>query len=627
MGYLDNAGLAHLWANIKSALAEKQDIITAGAGLIKDGDTLSVDIPVHRMLLQDEYDALTDEEKRHGLFFIQNWGGESEETPEETPEESVSYAGEEDETLETELPEGGEEDSWAEEDEWVEDTAEEIIIIDSIRLNGELIGLSASNIEGLPSGGVTMEQVNAALAGKQNKLTGTQGQVVGFDGAGNAVAQDASPSVGYSMAGQTVEPTKGTTVTAGEGAEIFNDYRERTYSSTFPTQGNIASGVYSHSEGTTTTASGDSSHAEGRATTASGESSHAEGSNTRASGNYSHAEGSSTTASGYASHAEGSSTKAIGGYSHAEGANTKASRDYSHVEGANTTASGNYSHAEGFLSTASGEASHAEGGGTASGSYSHAEGGGTASGSYSHAGGEYTVAEYKAETAIGRYNVQKSPGNATTINDLFVVGKGTSASARANAFRVDHNGVYGTGAFNASGADYAELFEWQDGNPDSEDRAGLFVTLDGERIRIAGPDDGYILGIVSATPSVVGDVYDDQWQGMEVRDVFGRTVTEMRDFPADIGPDGEEITPARRELAPKLNPDYDYTIKYQPRTQRPEWAAVGLLGKLVAVDDGSCQVNGWAAVGKGGKATASAARTKYRVMARLDAAHVKLMIL
>ena len=33
--------------------------------------------------------------------------------------------------------------------------------------------------------------------------------------------------VGKSMAGQTVEPEQGTTVTAGTGAEIFNDYRER----------------------------------------------------------------------------------------------------------------------------------------------------------------------------------------------------------------------------------------------------------------------------------------------------------------------------------------------------------------------------------------------------------------
>ncbi len=388
-------------------------------------------------------------------------------------------------------------------------------------------------------------QLEEAMSGKQDKLTGTQGQVVGFDESGDAVAQDAAPSAGYSMAGQMAEPTEGTTVTAGESAEIFNDYRERTYSSTFPAQGNIASGDYSHAEGTITTASGDSSHAEGN----------------------------------------------------------------------RTTASGTDSHAEGFLSTASGTDSHAEGSGT------------TASGTDSHAGGERTVAEYKAETAIGRYNVQKSPGNATTLNDLFVVGKGTSVNARANAFRVDHNGVYGTGAFNASGADYAELFEWQDGNPDSEDRAGLFVTLDGEHIRVAGPDDDYILGIVSATPSVVGDVYDDQWQGMEVRDVFGRTVMEMQDFPAEIGPDGEEITPARRELAPKINPDYDHTLKYQPRTQRPEWDAVGLLGKLVAVDDGTCQVNGWATVGEGGKATGSTARTRYRVMARLDDTHVKLMIL
>ena len=46
--------------------------------------------------------------------------------------------------------------------------------------------------------------------------------------------------------------------------------------------------------------------------------------------------------------------------------------------------------------------------------------------------------------------------------------------------RSGHSGVYGTGAFNASGADYAELFEWADGNPDHQDRAGLFVTLQGD---------------------------------------------------------------------------------------------------------------------------------------------------
>ena len=55
--------------------------------------------------------------------------------------------------------------------------------------------------------------------------------------------------------------------------------------------------------------------------------------------------------------------------------------------------------------------------------------------------------------------------------------------------------------------------------------------------------------------------------------------------------------------------------------------AVGMLGKLVAVDDGSCRVNGWAAVGEGGAATNSEERTKYRVMARLDERHVRILIL
>lgn len=217
---------------------------------------------------------------------------------------------------------------------------------------------------------------------------------------------------------------------------------------------------------------------------------------------------------------------------------------------------------------------------------------------------------------------------------MFVIGRGGSENGRANAFRVASNGVYG-GNYNSSGADYAELFEWLDSNPDAEDRAGLFVTLEGDRLRLAGPEDDFILGIVSADPSVVGDVYDDQWAGMYLRDVFGRTIMEMQDFPAETTQvpreDGTmetvELIPARRELAPKLNPAYDHTAKYLPRTQRPEWDAVGMMGKLVAVDDGTCQVNGWCTVGEGGKATHSDTRTRCRVMARLDETHIRVLIL
>lgn len=418
--------------------------------------------------------------------------------------------------------------------------------------------------------------------------------------------------VGRSMAGETVTLPDGTSVTARVGAETFNDYRARKNNSGSLIEGNIASGQYSHAEGSGTTASGAGAHSEGYGTIASGGITHAEGYETKASGDSSHAEGNSTEATGHRSHAEGSGTAAIGNQSHAEGSGTVASGGAAHAEGRSTVASGYAAHAEGEDTIAQGEFSHASG---------------------------YGTIAHCMEFVIGKDNVDSGASNDhdlpyDTTKTVFIVGNGIT-TAKHNCFRVSGVGAYGVGAWNSSGADYAELFEWLDGNLEHEDRAGLFVTLEGEHIRIAGPEDGYILGVVSASPSVVGDVYDDQWSGMHIRDVFGRIVNEMQDFPARTverpGPDGQmetvELTPAHSEMAPKINPDYDNTVKYQPRTQRPEWDAVGLLGKLVVVDDGSCRPDGWAIVGQGGKATASMERTKYRVMARLDDSHIRLMIL
>jgi len=130
-------------------------------------------------------------------------------------------------------------------------------------------------------------------------------------------------AVGKNVTG-TEYTINGSTVTAGNGAEIFNDYID-----------NKASGDYSHAEGYFTTASGSYSHAEGNHTTSSGSYSHAEGVYTTASGNYSHAEGKNTFASGHFSHAEGNHTTASGVYSHAEGYNTVASSDSQHAQGRN----------------------------------------------------------------------------------------------------------------------------------------------------------------------------------------------------------------------------------------------------------------------------------------------------
>lgn len=330
-------------------------------------------------------------------------------------------------------------------------------------------------------------------------------------------------------------------------------------------------------------------------------------------------------------------TVASGTAAHAEGAESAATATCAHAEGAETIASGEDSHAEGYKTSAKGLGAHAGGRSTsASGMDAHAEGSETnVKGAHSHAAGTGAIA-HASEYAIGHYNVDTNSSDTgwNQTSSVFIAGVGTS-TARANGFRVAGNGVFGKGAFNASGADYAELFEWLDGNPNKEDRVGRFVTLDGDRIRLAAPSDDYILGIVSGNPSVVGDVYDDQWAGMFVLDIYGRPVYEWRDFPAETmeipdengGMKTIEMLPARREWVQKLNPDYDPAQTYIPRTQRPEWAAVGLLGKLVVLGDGACQPNSWATVGEGGVANASTERTKYRVMARLDESHVQVMIL
>lgn len=74
MGVLDNAGLAHFWGKVKDALSGKQDTITAGDGLRKEGDTLSVTTPTRGVVTQAEFDALPEEQRNKGLYVISDGG-------------------------------------------------------------------------------------------------------------------------------------------------------------------------------------------------------------------------------------------------------------------------------------------------------------------------------------------------------------------------------------------------------------------------------------------------------------------------------------------------------------------------------------------------------------------------
>ena len=181
-------------------------------------------------------------------------------------------------------------------------------------------------------------------------------------------------------------------------------------------------------------------------------------------------------------------------------------------------------------------------------------------------------------------------------------------AGRSDCFEVygGGTGVFAKGAYNTIGADYAEYFEWADGNPDNEDRAGIFVTLEGDKIRPAGIDDDYILGVVSATPSIIGNSDISAWNGKYKRDVFGRLMLD-------------------EEGKPIISEDYSNDKQYIPRGQRKEYAAVGMLGQLVVVDDGGCKVGGYCEPGKNGIATATYSRAGYRVIKRLDESHIKII--
>jgi len=405
----------------------------------------------------------------------------------------------------------------------------------------------------------------------------------------------------------------------------------------------LSSGIASHSEGYKTTASGDYSHAAGNTTTASGETStskgektiasakgsSAEGYESEATGLYSHAEGNSTEAIGYASHAEGTMTRAEGQYSHAEGQQTIASELCAHAEGMQTEASGSCSHAEGGISKAQGAYSHAEGVGTiASGEASHAQGSGaTASGYGSHAEGLNTVAnnyyshaEGKNTSTNGRWgaHIMGEYGDAT--HDYSWHMANGNSSARGLAAKIICDGTtsgYGyANAWFTSGADYAEFFEWKDGNENDEDRIGHFVTLDGDKVRIATDSDDYILGIVSANSSIVGNDATLNWQGRYELDEFGRRQEIHVTEDAVTDGDGNIIVPERTRIRAKHNPHWTPDKEYIPRQERKEWDTVGMLGQILLRHDGTCEVNSYCKANKDGIATKSA--EGYRVMKRIS---------
>ena len=240
--------------------------------------------------------------------------------------------------------------------------------------------------------------------------------------------------------------------------------------------------------------------------------------------------------------------------------------------------------------------------------------------------GNGVIANQHNQIALGICNM------SDTNNDyLMIVGNGTSDTSRSNAYTLDWqgNGTFAGTVSSSTGADYAEYFEWKDGNPNNEDRVGYIVTLDGDKIVKANTGDD-VLGICSGTAMVLGDSAEWNWSKRYLTDDFGRIIYEDYDVEHEEIKDeetGKVIEEAWTEHihAPKQNPEYDASQPYVKRADRPEWQIVGMMGKIYVRDDGSCVVNGYADV-KDGIATKASGKTNMRVMERVTDNIVRVLM-
>ena len=439
---------------------------------------------------------------------------------------------------------------------------------------------SNGNIKGEMSVG-SLPQQNAVLYTEQNPTTEEQAQARKNIGAiGEYVGGTVQTPYGIDQ--QSLEYTWLDPVTAAEGAEILNCYGgDRDEIGIEDADRNVATGFMSQASGFRTQSRGNYSQASGWWTIADGQCSHAEGLLSRTGGHFCHAEGTRTQANLNNAHSEGDTTKATGRQSHSEGAST--------------TSSGQNSHAEGYLSVSSNTASHAEGWGT--------------------------LAKGQSQTAMGKFNIGDT-------SSRLIVGIGSSDSNRKNGFTVSSSGAgWFASTVSSTGADYAELFEWLDGNPDAEDRIGLVVTLENDKIRLANADDD-ILGIISGTAMVLGDNAMWEWKDKYLTDDYGRIiydepVEEFVEYTDTVDPSDPSTWVTVKESTgfhayPKLNPNFDSNQEYISRENRKEWDAVGLIGKLHANDDGTCIVGKYAKVGSNGVLTSSDEKTNMRVMKRIN---------
>lgn len=203
------------------------------------------------------------------------------------------------------------------------------------------------------------------------------------------------------------------------------------------------------------------------------------------------------------------------------------------------------------------------------------------------------------ETVIGKYNNYNHFANWGAGKPLFEIGDGSDENHRKTVMIVQKNYgkafIYDSWNVQRMG-DFAEYFEWVDANENNEDRVGLMVQLNGEKIEPAQSFEN-VIGIVAVNPAFVADTAALDWHGRYKTDNFGR-------YTLSTAGDMEETD------------EYDNTQIYIPRQLRKEWAPISILGKVYIRHDGTVQTGGFATLKENG--IACAGESGYRVLKRID---------
>lgn len=217
--------------------------------------------------------------------------------------------------------------------------------------------------------------------------------------------------------------------------------------------------------------------------------------------------------------------------------------------------------------------------------------------------GEGLRTAYDHQTIFGKYNIDSDYNSWGNKKPVFFIGGGTETNRATLLAQQGNNGdLCCAGGFaNNAGFDFAEYFEWADGNQEGKDRIGYMVklTMDLEKDKDGNPitdeEGNYIqtynkielatsfdecIGVTTSTYGFVCDSQVLDWQGKYVKDPFGRP---------ELDEDGNL----------QISEDYDVSKEYVPREFRKEWTPVGMMGKILTRQDGTLVVGGYATCSNG----------------------------